>query len=769
MTGQNVGQVELDLVLNSKSFRTQMQSAVGDAVGSATKSLGTSATGSALGKMGAGVGKLSGSLMKLGKIGLIVGATVMALKPALDFSKEAIALGSDMQEVQNVVDSTFQTLNKQVDEFASHSILNFGIDPTNAKKYMGTMGAMAQSIGFTEKEAFQMSKTLTGLVGDVASFYNLSHDVAYTKMKAVFTGETESLKELGIVMTQSALDEFARREGIMKTTAAMSEQEKTALRYRFILDRLKTASGDFIRTQNGWANQTRILSVQWNYFKATIGQAFINVLTPIIKMLNLLISKLIIAANAFKRFTDKIFGLGGNGNGKNPTKETEQATEQMSQNIGSAAGHAAELKKSLLGIDQLNILQDNSAFGGLDGGGGAGGGDVGIGEDTALPELPAPGKTPFQKWWEDFKADIAPEINGIKEDWADLCSHMRSEWQDTMRIYHKSWNKMGAPMFNDLKRNIRDLAGPSLTRLTKALLKLVSSIIKICKPLYSLFIKPFVDLFVGYLWPAILAVLTWIADALVITLEIGVNVIAGFIRSCAGLITFLAGVFTLDFEDTWNGLAEFFIGIWDMIWGTVEPILDQFGIKSEDVAYIFQNAWNDTCTWFKEKWEWLSGWFDGVMEDMAQSCSDIWNSIVTVIKWPLNKLIGLINRMIERLNKLHFKLPNWMGGHEFGFNIGYIPYLAQGGYVGANSPQLAMIGDNRHEGEIVAPESKLLEAVQMGTAPLMQAIQTLVSILTAQGQKPTGTITIPISLDGYSIAEYVIDLENQRIVRNGGY
>lgn len=71
-----------------------------------------------------------------------------------------------------------------------------------------------------------MSSALTGLAGDVASFYNLSHDEAYTKLKSVFTGETESLKELGVVMTQSALDQYALSKGLGHTTNAMSEQEK---------------------------------------------------------------------------------------------------------------------------------------------------------------------------------------------------------------------------------------------------------------------------------------------------------------------------------------------------------------------------------------------------------------------------------------------------------------------------------------------------------------------------------------------------------------
>ena len=162
---------------------------------------------------------------------------------------------------------------------------------------------MAKAFGFNEKAAYEMSTALTGLAGDVASFYNISQDEAYTKLKSVFTGETESLKDLGVVMTQSALDSYALANGFGKTTKAMSEGEKVALRYKFVQDQLALASGDFIRTSDGWANQVRVLKLQFDSLKATIGQGLINVLTPVIKVINTIIGKLMSLANAFRAFT----------------------------------------------------------------------------------------------------------------------------------------------------------------------------------------------------------------------------------------------------------------------------------------------------------------------------------------------------------------------------------------------------------------------------------------------------------------------------------
>ena len=274
MAAESVGQIGLDLTVNDRSFKKQMAGIQGMA-------------------------KKAGAAL----------AAAFAVKKIIDFGASCIELGSDLAEVQNVVDVTFPRMSKKVDEFARNAAGSFGLSETMAKKFTGTFGAMAKAFGFNEQAAYEMSTALTGLAGDVASFYNISQDEAYTQLKSVFTGETESLKDLGIVMTQSALDSYALANGFGKTTAKMTEAEKVALRYKFVTDQLTLASGDFIRTSDGWANQVRILKLQFDSLKATIGQGLINVLTPVIKVINLIISKLMSLANAFKSFTELILSL----------------------------------------------------------------------------------------------------------------------------------------------------------------------------------------------------------------------------------------------------------------------------------------------------------------------------------------------------------------------------------------------------------------------------------------------------------------------------
>lgn len=283
-----------------------------------------------------------GSVVK--KIGILIGGA-FAIGKLAQFGKECVELGSNLTEVQNVVDVTFTTMSDKVNEFAKNAMTSAGLSETMAKRYVGTFGAMSKSFGFSEAQAYDMSTALTQLTGDVASFYNISQDLAYIKLKSVFTGETETLKDLGVVLTQSALDQYALANGYGKTTSAMTEQEKVALRLAFVQKQLSAASGDFIRTSDSWANQVRVMQLQLQSLKATVGQGLINLFTPVLKVINILLGKLATLANAFKSFTELITGkkssgqTGASGAGLAGTDAIADTADQY----GNAADNAEKL------------------------------------------------------------------------------------------------------------------------------------------------------------------------------------------------------------------------------------------------------------------------------------------------------------------------------------------------------------------------------------------------------------------------------------------
>lgn len=375
-----------------------------------------------------------------GKLGKVIAAT-FAISKIVQFGKKAIELGSDLQEVQNVVDVTFTTMSDKVDEFAKKAAESAGLSETMAKKYVGTFGAMAKSFGFAESEAFNMSTALTQLSGDVASFYNLTQDEAYTKLKSVFTGETESLKDLGVVMTQTALDSFAMAEGLGKTTKQMTEQEKVALRYRFVLNQLSGASGDFARTSDSWANQVRILKLNIESIMASVGQALINFFTPIIKLINVLLSKIATLANSFKAFSEMIMGKksssGGGGIG-----QAAADLADLESGYGGAADKAEDLasatkkadkanQKYLSGLDEIRTFtsKQEEGTGGIGALGGIAGSPVDYGSvqagnqaleqtNSVMNNLLARMKELvglFKKGFADGLGDVTSRLNTIKK------------------------------------------------------------------------------------------------------------------------------------------------------------------------------------------------------------------------------------------------------------------------------------------------------------------------------------------------------------------
>jgi hypothetical protein len=458
MAADSAGQIGLDLVINQQQFNKQL-------------------------------GGIQNLAKKTGK--MLAGA--FAVKGLTSFAKDCIELGSNLTEVQNVVDVVFPTMNKKVNEFAQNAASTFGLSETMAKKFTGTFGAMANAFGFSEKESYKMSTALTGLAGDVASFYNISQDEAFTKLKSVFSGETETLKDLGIVMTQTALDQYALANGFGKTTSAMTEQEKVALRYAFVQQQLQNATGDFSRTSDQWANQIRILSLQFDSLKASIGQGLINLFLPIVKVINLVLGKLMTLANAFKSFTAMIMGKKTSGASASLDK-TATSAGKVSNSLNNATSSANKLNKStkkvgdtakktakkisgLMGFDQINKLTETKGSSGSksstpssgtgSAGSGASGGTVDMG---SLPKGEDEKATKLGKGYDNLRKAI-----------------------DKLRVAFSAFSKVAIGAFKWIWKNMLVPLGkwtmqklaPKLIELLAAALNVLTAVCKALQPLWQ--------------------------------------------------------------------------------------------------------------------------------------------------------------------------------------------------------------------------------------------------------------------------------------------
>ena len=869
----NVGSVDFELLLNSNPFNKGLKDTT-----NTIKSSG-----------------IENSLKKIGKLAV----TAFSVKVIVNFGKECIDLGSDLTEVQNVVDVTFGSLNTEVNRFAENAITQFGLGQTVTKKYVGTFGAMAKAFNFSNKEALAMSETLTGLTGDVASFYNLSSDEAYTKLKSVFTGETETLKDLGVVMTQNALDQYALANGYGKTTSKMSEQEKVALRYKFVLDKLNIANGDFARTSDSWANQTRVLSLRFNELKAALGQGFINIFTPIVKGINMVLSKLQVLANAFKSFTEMIFG---NASGDDSTSTVSDLASDASKasdavsGIGDSAKKSAKDLKSLASFDTAQILKKDDSDNSSNGGSAEGNIDIsGLSLTDNLKKQASdienilngvnfePLKQSFNNLREAisyFGQGCGKILDGFYNNYlkplgnyviSDALPHFLNSTANAMKsidfdklesAFNELWKSLepfhenignGLLWFYDnvlLKLatwTINEVV-PAFLKILKGSIDVTNKAIEDIKPIWKWFWDKVLSPITTWTGGVIVDVLNGVGDALkwISDNEVAMSIIEG-VAIAIGLVTGALTLYNIAMG-VCNVVTGIFAGIMAILTSPITIVIAIIGALIATIILCvkhweqiketakncwegIKNAWNNAGQWFNNTivnpirnafgnlwnglkngasgaWQGIKGIFSGVgswfsnifqqayngitrvFSNIGNFFSGIWqrikntfsnlgtsigNAISNSVKSGINGVISLVERTINRaINLINgaIRIINLIPGVNVG-KIGKLnlPRLAQGGYVKANTPQLAMIGDNRHQGEVVAPEDKLMALYkkanqEMGLGNNEKVIDLLERIMQILVNL---SLDFNLYIDGYELNKRLEKIKSKnRFATNGG-
>lgn len=374
-----------------------------------------------------------------------------AIRGLANLGKSAIGFGSAITEIENVVDVSFGSMADEAYKFASTAKEQFGLSELAAKQYSGTMMAMMKSSGVAQDAASKMSISLAGLAGDIASFYNIDTDTAFQKIRAGISGEIEPLRQLGINLSVANMEAYALSRGITTSYNAMSQAEKVALRYNYLMSVTGDVQGDFARTSGTWANQVRLLTLNFQSLSAVIGQGLIAGILPAIQALNALMSKLMQAANAFRNFMYVLMGkkLKGSQSGVSDIVSNlggiETAGDDASSGLDDATSSAKKLKKALsvLPFDQLNQLADNSDNSGTASKSlGSGLGDLAdsfAGIQDSLDEVLTVDETPINKWAAKIRKAF------INKDWQGLGSTIADMINVGMQKIYKviNWNNVG--------------------------------------------------------------------------------------------------------------------------------------------------------------------------------------------------------------------------------------------------------------------------------------------------------------------------------------
>lgn len=648
----SVGAIGLDLKINGRDLRKQIK-----AESKAASSSMESAFSSSFKKIGA----MAAAAFSVQAVGKFVGS--------------CLELGSNLSEVQNVVDTAFPKMSAQVDAFAKNAMESFGLSETVAKQYMGTFGAMSKAFGFAEQDAYEMSATLTGLAGDVASFYNLDPSEAYTKLKSVFTGETESLKDLGVVMTQAALDQYALANGFGKTTSAMSEQEKVSLRLAFVTDQLSLASGDFIRTQDSWANQTRVLALRFDALKASLGKGFIAVFTPIVKGINWVLANLQPLADSFASLMEMLTGSsgdtgGGSGAALADTSADLSSATDAADSLGSGLSDtgkkgesaAKKIKKAFAGVDTINKLSFDSGSSGSDSGsGGSGGGLTGGGSVAEAVDFPKAAEEAnafngmlqgiideFKRLGELFKqgfeigfGDSFENLDRLKWYAVTIKNSLKSIFTDPeVAGAAKKWVDSTVMALGQITGSIASIGTTIATLLVGSVATYLSSNTEYIKSIIKkwFLIDSEMNGIIGVFSSALADIASVFSSPTAI--NIGANLITAIVNGALGAMVVIKQL-GLDILDTLTGpIIENKDKIKQALEETLKPI--------ETITETLANAVNDTLkSIFDAYEEHVKPAFDNIKQGLSDIVGTLLDSYNTYIAPVLNEISGRFQEMWE--------------------------------------------------------------------------------------------------------------------------
>lgn len=585
---------------------------------------------------------LSESVKKLGKIFV----AVFAVDKIVSFGKEAVNLGSSVAEVQNVVDVAFGNMAYKVEEFADSAIESFGLSQLAAKKTASTYMAMAKNMGLSMDVSSDMAITLAGLTGDVASFYNISQDLADIKLKSIFTGETETLKDLGIVMTQANLETFALEKGITKSISAMSQAELVTLRYNFVLDQLSIASGDFIRTQDSWANQTRILSMQWEEFMSIIGQGLIQVLLPVVRALNQIVSSLIDMANALSATLTAFFG-----GAQTEIAQTQSDVNGVSDGISNAVDNQDELtdatketnkaqKKSLATFDQINKLSGKSV---------ETGNNIQIG--NAGITKPGGGLTEGEKEEPGIVAMFKQAAEEIKRIFQDIWNAIGGNVTEALGKISSAVDRM-LDLFRNMWLDIANLGPPLAEWFNEDFIGFLQAFIDLCGTTLSGLADTFTMIF-GSIWDTVIypSVQKWVTDILPFLTQLATEVASSLEVLFSEVKRIFDKIWLEGVSPALNQLQQIWSDCWDSIiqawekWG--KPIFDNIREAFKKTADTLINIWD---TILKPIWD-----------IFLSSIKTIWDEHLKPLFDNILNLIGtLINDLLRIYNEALLPIINFL-------------------------------------------------------------------------------------------------------------
>lgn len=632
---------------------------------------------------------------------------------------KAITESNAYQEDLNLFTASMGQYAKEAQEYAENVGEIMGIDPAKWMRNQGVFNTLLSGFGSVADRSYLMSKNLTQLGYDISSFFNISVEDAMQKLQSGVSGELEPLRRLGYDLSQAKLEQTALTLGIEKSVSAMTQAEKAELRYYAIMTQVTTAQGDMARSLDAPANQLRIFQAQLTQASRAIGNIFIPILQ---KLLPIAIAVLRIVrelADAIaKLFHFKLTEIDYSGVGN-----LASGAEDAAAGFDDATSAAKELKKSVMGFDELNILNGNTASGS-----GSAGVSGGSGFDFELPEY-------------GFLNDVSKQADEVTQKLKNALP-----WILAIGAGLAAW-KLGPKLGLDLQKTIglavgifgaltlvqnildaivngvteENMTGMifgmtlAVTGLYVALGPVAGGITAIVSGLAVLAVA-FSDaeksgwnfqnqmlaiagilaagvgigILIGSWIPLLIAMIASLLLSITTSTGHGQELINGVKETLQGFIDFFAGIFTGDTERTAKGIEGIFSGLKGIIGSVIDGIRDWLnglldwidkktngklkplitGIKAivtavfGNIKQTVGNIIDDIKTIFSGLIKFISGVFSGDFDKAWEGIKDIfkgiWNTIIDLLNGAINIIIKGINWLIKQMNKISFDVPSWV-------------------------------------------------------------------------------------------------------------
>ena len=648
-------------------------------------------------------------------------AAVMAgIRQLYGSISKMIVASNSYQEDLNLFTVAMGQYAEEAQEYAESVSKVAGIDPGKWMRNQGVFNTLLSGFGSVADRSYLMSKNLTQLGYDISSFFNISVEESMQKLQSGISGELEPLRRLGYDLSQAKLEQTALTLGIEKSVSAMTQAEKAELRYYAIMTQVTEAQGDMARTLESPANQLRVFKAQLEMTARSIGNIFIPIL---MKLLPIAIA----IVNAIRKLADaiaKLFGFELSDIDTSGVKNLASGAEDTAAGLDDATSAAKELKKSVMGFDELNILNGNTASGS-----GSAGVSGGSGFDFELPE------------YNFIDGEVSRQVDEVTQKLKNALP-----WVLAIGAGLAAW-KLGPKLGLDMQKTIglavgifgaltlvqnildsivngvteENMTGMifgmtlAVTGLYVALGPVAGGITAIVSGLAVLAVA-FSDaeksgwnfqnqmlaiagilaagvgigILTGSWIPLLIGMIASLLLSITTSTGHGQELIKGVKKTLQGFIDFFAGIFTGDTERTAKGIEGIFSGLKGIIGSVIDGIRDWLnglldwidkktngklkplitGIKAivtavfGNIKQTVGNVIDDIKTIFSGLIKFISGVFSGDFDKAWEGIKDIfkgiWNTIIDLLNGAINIIIKGINWLIKQMNKISFDVPSWV-------------------------------------------------------------------------------------------------------------